>query len=95
MLKITTQMETGILYFGLEGRLAGPWVKELERCWRSATGKQQSHPVRVDLTSVAFIDEEGEELLGKMHGEGVGFVASGCMNRCIVERITQPREKKA
>ena len=94
MLKITTQMEAGILYFGLEGGLAGPWVEELERCWLSAAGTRQSHPVRVDLTSVAFIDEEGEELLEKMHGEGVEFVASGCMNRCIVERIVQSREKK-
>lgn len=95
MLKITTQMEDGILLFGLEGRLAGPWVKELELCWRSAAGTQQSHPVRVDLTSVAFIDEEGKELLKEMHGEGVELVASGCMNKCIVERITYSREKKA
>ena len=94
MLKITTQLETGILFFGLEGKLAGPWVKELELCWRSAAGTQKNHPVRVDLTSVAFIDEEGEELLEKMHGEGVEFVASGCMNKCIVEKIVQSRGKK-
>jgi hypothetical protein len=48
----------------------------------------------VDLTSVAFIDEEGKNLLEKMHGEGVEFVASGCMNKCIVERIIRSREKK-
>jgi hypothetical protein len=95
VLKITTQIEAGILHFGLEGRLAGPWVKELELCWRSAAGTQRNYPVRVDLTSVVFIDEEGKELLKKMHREGLELVASGCMNKCIVEKITHSREKKA
>ena len=94
MLKITTQMKDGFLYFSLEGRIIGPWVKELELCWRSAADTRQNHPVRVDLTSVAFIDGEGTELLEKMHGEGVELVASGCMNKCIVERIIRSREKK-
>ena len=78
----------------LEGKLAGPWVKELESSWRSAASSPQSQTVRVDLTSVDFIDEEGKGLLEKMHGEGVDLVASGCMNRCIVERIVQSREKR-
>jgi hypothetical protein len=95
VLKITTQMETGVLFFGLEGKLAGPWVKELELCWRSAGGTQQNYPVRVDLTSVAFIDEEGKELLKKMHVEGVELVATGCLNKCIVEGIMHSQEKKA
>ena len=43
------QSEAGVLFFQLEGKLAGPWVKELERCWRLAVGTQQSYPVRVDL----------------------------------------------
>lgn len=94
MLKITTQTETGILVLGLEGKLAGPWVDELERCWRSAAGTRQSIPVRVDLSSVTFIDEEGKELLEKMCREGAEFTASGCLNRCIVEGIMRSQEKK-
>jgi len=94
MLRINTQRETGVLIIELEGKLAGPWVKELESSWRSAASSPQSQTVRVDLTSVDFIDEEGKGLLEKMHGEGVDLVASGCMNRCIVERIVQSREKR-
>jgi len=48
MLKITLQSDAGVAVFQLEGRLAGPWVKELERCWRSAADTQQNIPVRVD-----------------------------------------------
>jgi anti-anti-sigma regulatory factor len=70
MLKITLQSEAGVLFFQLEGKLAGPWVKELERCWRSAADMQQSYPARVDLSAVTFIDGDGKALLGQMYKEG-------------------------
>jgi anti-anti-sigma regulatory factor len=93
MLKITMQIAAGGMTFELEGKLTGPWVKELELCWRSAAGTQQIHPVRVDLSSVAFIDEEGKELLRKMYQEGAKLVATGCLNKCIVEGIMHSEER--
>jgi hypothetical protein len=95
MLKITMQIAAGVMTFALEGKLTGPWVKELELCWRSAVGTQQIHPVRVDLSSVIFIDEDGKTLLGRMYQEGAKLVATGCLNKCIVEGIMQSAEKKA
>jgi hypothetical protein len=95
MLKITMQIAAGVMTFELEGKLAGPWVKELELCWRSAAGTQQIHPVRVDLSSVTFIDGEGKTLLGRMCREGARLVATGCLNKCIVEGIMQSAGKKA
>ena len=95
MLKITMQIAAGVMTFSLEGKLAGPWVKELELCWRSAVGTQRIYPVRVDLSSVTFIEAEGKELLGRMHREGAKLVATGCLNKCIVEGIMQSEEKKA
>ena len=94
MLKITLQSEAGVLFFQLEGKLAGPWVKELERCWRSAADTQQSYPVRVDLSAVTFIDGDGKALLGQMYKEGAELVASGCLNKCIVEEVMQSTERK-
>jgi anti-anti-sigma regulatory factor len=89
MLKITVQIESGIIILALEGRLAGAWVKELELCWRTADGTQRIDPVRVDLSSVTFIDEEGKGLLKRMYREGANLVASGCLNKCIVEGIRE------
>jgi len=94
MLKITTKIEVGVLLLGLEGRLAGPWVKELEVCWQSAAGTQQPYPVRLDLSSVTFIDEDGKDLLKKMYREGAELVAAGCLNKCIVEGIKQSEPLK-
>ena len=93
MLKISMQMVAGVMTFALEGKLAGPWVKELELCWRSAAGTQQIYPVRVDLSSVTFIDVDGKELLGRMYREGAKLVATGCLNKCIVEGIMQSEAK--
>lgn len=95
MLKITMQIAAGVMTFELEGKLAGPWVKEMELCWRSAAETQQVHPVRVDLSSVTFIDEDGKELLRKMYREGARLAATGCLNKCIVEGITHSEERKA
>jgi len=92
-LKITMQIAAGGMTFELEGKLAGPWVKELELCWRSAAGTQQIYPVRVDLYSVTFIDEDGKDLLGRMHREGAKLVATGCLNKCIVEGIMHSEER--
>jgi anti-anti-sigma regulatory factor len=93
MLKITMQIAAGVMTFELEGKLAGPWVKELELCWRTAASTQQIHPVRVDLSSVTFIDEEGKGLLDRMYQEGAKLVATGCLNKCIVEGIMHSEER--
>jgi anti-anti-sigma regulatory factor len=87
MLKITTQEESGFLLFKLEGDLAGRWSEEFELYWRSVSEMRQLHPVRVDLSSVTFIDEGGKEVLMKIHRDGAELLASGCMNNCIVEDI--------
>ncbi len=79
---------------GLEGRLVGPWAKEFESYWRSLGAQQKSNAVRVDLSSVTFIDEEGKELLGNMYREGVELVATGCLNKFIVEGIIRSEKKE-
>jgi anti-anti-sigma regulatory factor len=93
MLKITTQREAGVLIFQLEGKLAGPWVQELERCWRSAFDTRQGEPMRVDLSAVTFIGADGKTLLARMYREGAELIASGCLNTCIVEELMQATGK--
>ena len=36
MLRITVHDSPRTLTFQLEGRLAGPWLRELEECWQNA-----------------------------------------------------------
>lgn len=87
MMRITLQREAGFLVFVLAGKLAGPWVKELEHCWRTAVGMQSMPRVRVDLSAVTFIDTQGKEILAQMYRKGADLAATGCLNRCIVDAI--------
>lgn len=87
MLKVTMHEEAQSTTLKLEDRLAGPWVEELERCWREVAGPQQSH-VLVDLTGVTFIAPGGKAPLARMWKQGAKFRAVGCLTRCIVDDIT-------
>ena len=89
MLKITTLIHAESTTFKLEGRLAGPWVQELERCWESIVGTMTTHPLIVDLSVVTYVDSDGKDLLKKIHRQGTRLVASGCLTSCIVNEIVQ------
>jgi hypothetical protein len=89
MLKITTQTDATGTVLELEGRLAGPWVHELEGCWRKAAAVEGT--VRVMLCAVTFIDDQGRNLLAEMYQHGAELVAEGCMNKLIVEEITKDK----
>ena len=84
---ITTRPEDAIV--ALEGRLAGPWVDELARCWKTLTAKQDVGSIHVQLDAVMFIDDAGRALLRTIHSRGASLAGAGCMTRAIVEEITR------
>jgi hypothetical protein len=88
MLRITIHDAPPTLKFQLEGRLAGPWVRELEECWRVALAGQREPILRVDLTGVTFIDTAGRACLTAMHRQGAEFVAADCLMKAVVSEIT-------
>ena len=90
MLKITTQTDGTTTIFELEGKLAGPWVQEVENCWhRAVTDDWQ---VTVLLKAVTFIDGAGRKLLADMHRQGVALVAEGFMMKAIIEEIIRAED---
>ena len=52
MLRITVHDNPRVLTFQLEGKLAGPWLRELEACWHSTVVGDGKPVLRVDLTDV-------------------------------------------
>jgi ABC-type transporter Mla MlaB component len=88
MLRITVRDSRESLTVQLEGRLAGPWVRELEDCWQTTRASQRKAVLRVDLTGVTFIDAAGKKFLAAMHTEGAEFLARGCLMRAHVTEIT-------
>src|SRR5262245_24284044 len=88
MLRITVHNELRSLTFQLEGRLVGPWVRELENCCQNTLAGQRMAVHRFDLTGLTSIDAAGKAFLAAMHTEGAEFLASGCLMRAVVAEIT-------
>jgi len=87
MLRITIHNQAPVTSFVLEGKLVGPWVKELEKCWESARSADSSRAMLVNLASVTFIDSEGRVLLARMWREGARLLSTGVMINAIVAEI--------
>jgi anti-anti-sigma regulatory factor len=93
MLRITVHDNPQALTFQLEGRLAGPWLRELEKCWKSALVEQRKSILRVDLTGVTFIDDAGKTFLAAMYRQGAELIAADCLTKEIVAEIRQGRSE--
>ena len=89
MLRITVHDNPRALTFQLEGSLAGPWLRELERCWRSTLARHRKPIVRVDLTGATHIDAAGKACLAAMHRHGAELIAADCLTKAIVAEITR------
>ena len=87
MLRITTETERFETTLRLEGRLAGPWVDELDRAWGELHAVRDAGSIRVDLDGVTYVSPSGKSLLRLIHREGAHLVAGSCMARGIVEEI--------
>ncbi len=92
MLRITVHDSASELRLHLEGRLAGPWVREVALCWETAQSIAGSRTVLVDLCAVDFVDGEGEQLLVSMHRKGVMLRAAGPMMTYLIEEIAAAEE---
>lgn len=91
MLKITineTETETRWI---LQGRLVGPWVRELRSCWKKRHGTQTTQKCIVDLNDVTFIDKSGERLLRAISKKGAQFVANGIYTRHVIDMVKAAR----
>jgi outer membrane protein len=89
MLRITVQDSDRTSTLLLEGKIAGPWVRELEQSWLAAKSADPHRAVVVNLACVTYIDGAGESLLARMHQQGAKFLARGPMNQAIVDEIVR------
>jgi len=75
----------------LEGRLAGPWVDELARCWATLRDDKHVGSIRVDLDGVTFVSAAGKALLARLQDDGALLTARGCMTSATIEEIANRR----
>jgi anti-anti-sigma regulatory factor len=93
MLRIIIHDDPAVVTFQLEGKLAGPWVAELQDCWQKALVGRPRPSVRVDLTGVTFVDVAGRMCLAELHHQGAEFIAADCLTRAVVAEIARTPPK--
>ena len=86
MLRITTYSTADSVTFQLEGRLVGPWVKELRDCWWR-TPYDGERTIHIDLRAVTFVDAAGEALLADLYRQGADLFAIDCQMKALVAEI--------
>ncbi len=87
MLRITIQESREAVTVILEGRLVGPWIREVERAWGGVAGQSGGRPLVVDLSGVTFVAEEGKHLLGRILDQGGELLAADVRARAVVEEL--------
>jgi len=70
MLRITIEEKGEAVVVRLEGQLIGPWVADVEQCWKNVFATLGQRTVQVDLSAVSFVDREVGALLSRVHGAG-------------------------
>jgi outer membrane protein TolC len=89
MLRITVHQDQTKTRIEAAGKIAGPWVAELENAWHGseAPGRQ----IEIDLCQVTCVDDAGRQLLDRMHRAGSRLVARGVLMNALVEEISARR----
>jgi hypothetical protein len=63
MLRITVRESERAVEIVLEGRVAGPWVDELNRVWVETAPQLGKRKLSVDLRNVTYADAAGKSAL--------------------------------
>jgi|SRR6185437_3325660 len=65
-LRISIQENDSTIGFTLVGRLAGPWVAELEQAWKDVAGSLQGKTLSLDVRDLTYSDAGGKRVLRDM-----------------------------
>jgi len=93
MLRITKNETKDSLLVRLEGKLAGPWVDELEKCLGTCKKQGDDRAVRLDLAGLTFVDDRGKELLRGLCQHGAELNATDCLMRAMVAELADCSRK--
>ncbi len=89
MLRISVVNQPGLTRIKLEGKLAHEYVSEARKAWEALTELGQGTEIVVDLMSVSFVDEAGQQLLAAMRHANAELIATGPMMSALIDEIEE------
>lgn len=87
MLRISIEYRADSTTLRLEGKLVGPWIPELEHCWRGVTDTAKPAHLIVDLNGVSWVDPAGRALLREIHRSGATLEGRGLLSQLFTHWI--------
>ena len=98
-LRITIQENAKAATIKLEGRIAGPWVAELDRVWVETAPQLALKNLSIDLRDVTYADASGKQTLRGIFAQtGAEMVYSTPWTQFLADQITrsgaQPGEEE-
>ena len=95
MLRITVEENPTKMTLKLEGRLAGPWVAELDRLWEQTASKREARNLSIDLRSTTFADTDGIRSLRNIYSETRAELLTGTpWTQYLAEEIQSTKVEK-
>lgn len=68
-LRITIHEDREPIEITLEGRVAGPWVAELNRVWAETAPRLATRKLSLDLRNVTYADAGGKQVLRNIYAQ--------------------------
>jgi hypothetical protein len=93
VLRTTILEESTEQRWTLQGRLSGPWVGLLRANWERSHCTSGERKCVVDVSSVTFVDLEGERVLAAMMNDGAEFIASGVYTKHLLEMLERRSQR--
>lgn len=91
-LRITIEEMPETMVLKLEGRLAGPWVAELDHLWAQTSSKRDGRKLTLDLRETTFADAMGIQALRSIHCQtGAEILAGTPWTQYLAEEVTRSR----
>lgn len=86
MLRISVNESASPVHIRLEGKLAGPWVSELERTWEELKANLAGRAAEIDVRQVTSFDQNGRKLLAGLEAEGVSILTGSDLLAALFRR---------
>ena len=88
MLRISIHEDDRSIGLTLEGRLAGPWVAELNRAWLETAGRLDGKTLLLDLRELTYWDANGKRALKEIFTRtGAELITSSFWSEHLAKEI--------
>lgn len=87
-LRITVEENAETMVLKLEGRLAGPWVVELDRLWMQTSPQRGHRKLALDLRQTTYADARGIGTLHRIYAEtGADLLTGSPWTQYLAEEV--------